>query len=91
MVSVSEDGVIVFWCPGCKTYHGVWTQRPNDLTGSKWTWNGDRQKPTFNPSILVHPGDHRPRCHSFVQDGMIQFCDDSGHALAGKTVRLEAP
>lgn len=28
-------------------------------------------------------------CHSFVQDGMIQFLSDCTHALAGQTVPLE--
>lgn len=27
-------------------------------------------------------------CHSFVRDGMIQFCGDSTHALSGQTVPL---
>lgn len=31
------------------------------------------------------------RCHSFVRDGQIQFLGDCTHALAGKTVSLEAP
>jgi hypothetical protein len=31
----------------------------------------------------------RPRCHSVVTNGMISFCADSTHALAGQTVRLE--
>lgn len=30
----------------------------------------------------------RPRCHSFIRDGQIQFLGDCGHALAGKTVAL---
>lgn len=30
----------------------------------------------------------RPRCHSFIRAGRIEFCGDSGHSLAGKTVDL---
>lgn len=49
----SSDGVVLFWCPGCETYHGVWTNKPNELTGAKWNWNGSLITPTFTPSILV--------------------------------------
>lgn len=83
----SEDGVVIFWCPGCKSYHGVWTEKPNSR-GGKWSFNGDFIRPTFQPSILVHEGERTPRCHSYVTDGQIQFLDDCGHALAGKTVRI---
>lgn len=38
----------LFWCPGCKCPHRVVTKGP-----SAWRWNGDRVKPTFEPSILV--------------------------------------
>lgn len=48
----STDGVVMFWCPGCETYHGVWTENKNDL-GANWKWNGSLEKPTFKPSILV--------------------------------------
>lgn len=53
VISLSDDGVCIFLCPGCQEYHGVWTGKPNGLTGAKWTWNGDRVKPTFSPSILT--------------------------------------
>lgn len=44
-----EGGLIAFRCPGCKQNHQV---RPFD--GSRgWTFNGDGDKPTFSPSILV--------------------------------------
>lgn len=29
------------------------------------------------------------RCHSHVTDGMINYCADSTHALAGKTIPME--
>ncbi len=57
-----------------------------------WTWNGDRERPTLSPSVLVtcEYGDDTPplRCHSFVADGQIQFLGDCSHALAGQTVEL---
>lgn len=39
-----------FYCEGCKGHHGV----PVDGKGRpNWTFNGDEEKPTFAPSILV--------------------------------------
>ena len=72
----------VIFCPGCQCGHG-WT------TG--WTFNGDLDKPTISPSLLVnwHNGTAPVRCHSFIRDGMIQFLSDCTHALVGQTVALE--
>ena len=111
---VSEDGTVIWWCPGCETYHGVQTnqQHRNPVTGALWQWNGSLESPTFSPSVLVsrreslrkNPPDglsgaelerfcdeHRvviPRCHCFVRDGVIEFCSDSEHAMAGKSVAM---
>lgn len=83
---------VTFECPGCGTTHTVPTHGPN-----AWIFNGDMERPTLTPSILVHPHGaldeqgqryETPRCHSFVTDGRIQFLADSTHALAGQTVEL---
>lgn len=42
----------MFWCPGCKCAHAVWTSRAN-RTGAVWSFNGNMQRPTFNPSLLL--------------------------------------
>ena len=36
-----------FWCPGCESMHVV---------DSGWTFNGNYDRPTFTPSILVTGG-----------------------------------
>lgn len=84
---------ITFWCPGCDGGHTIF------VGGAEtWTWNGDDEKPTFNPSVLANGtpsagsdewNAKHPRCHSFVRDGMIQYLSDSNHALAGLTVPME--
>ncbi len=50
------DGTVIYWCPGCDGHHGVATDpnNPNTVTGAKWRWNGSLEKPTFEPSVLVH-------------------------------------
>ena len=73
------SGYMIF-CPACKCGHLF------DI--NRWTFNGDPKKPSFQPSMLVHEHAPKPRYHSFVTDGRIAFCPDSGHALAGQTVDL---
>jgi hypothetical protein len=86
-------------CPGCDGPHVLPVHgegRPN------WGFNGDFERPTLMPSILVTyngadadtPDGCPSVCHSFVTDGRIQFLGDCTHALAGHTVELpdiEAP
>ena len=81
-----SERIAFFVCPGCKQDHGVWVNKPNPANQARWKWNGSKTKPTFSPSILIPSG---PRCHSFVEDGMIRFLNDCDHELAGKTVPLE--
>jgi hypothetical protein len=51
-----EDGsMVMFWCPGCETYHGVWLRgfEHHNPNNAGWDWNGSMERPTFSPSILV--------------------------------------
>lgn len=52
-----------------------------------WTWNGDTEKPTIKPSILTTTSDYR--CHTWVNDGMVQFLSDCTHEHKGKTLPLD--
>jgi hypothetical protein len=86
-------------CPACDSRHEFWTAVPYK-NGSQWSFNGDYDKPTFSPSMLIRIGPMptvpvgRPDagmihvCHSFVTDGKIQFLADCTHAMAGQTVDL---
>ena len=78
------------WCPACRTIHTF----PSD----RWAFNGDMEKPTFSPSMLIKWNDpasvgydltHKTSiCHSFVRDGKIQYCGDCTHPFKGLTVDL---
>lgn len=80
-----------FFCPGCKETHMFFTS---------WQFDGNMDKPTVSPSILVawranpDAGDgfeewRKERiCHSFIKIGMIQFLQDCTHSLKGQTVPL---
>jgi hypothetical protein len=45
-----EGGGLTFWCPGCQMAHMV---RHGDGPGPRWLWNGNAEKPTFSPSVLI--------------------------------------
>lgn len=80
----------IFWCPGCQRGHGVWvTPGKNVHTDATWTFNGDLAKPTFTPSLRIQ-SPPKPECHVVVTDGVLYYCTDCGHALAGKIVPMEA-
>lgn len=89
-----ERGNVLFNCPGCGCLHSVATITPNGM-GAKWKWNGDTEKPTFTPSVLVRANYTSVLrmddvCHSFVTDGKIRFLNDCTHKLAGQIVDLPA-
>ena len=72
-----------FFCPGCNFAHSI------AITGPRaWKYNGNVEKPTVDPSILVTMPTTPIRCHSYVTDGQIRFLDDCWHVLRGHTVPL---
>ena len=52
-LKILGDGLIGFYCPGCKEYHYIHTERSNHPV---WEFNGDYGKPTFSPSVLIRSG-----------------------------------
>ncbi len=55
---LAQGDIATFYCPGCKTLHGV------KIAGvGAWSWNGSGDAPTFDPSVKVTSGhyvnDHR--------------------------------
>ncbi len=77
----------VFQCPGCRCSHYVRVSGGPPI----WQFNGDVDKPTVSPSILVghvNASGKDTICHSFVRDGRIEFLSDCNHELAGQTVDL---
>ena len=78
-------------CPACGYGHLFRTVPHENLP--VWSFNGDRDRPTFSPSMLVNANLHEKypnaiRCHSFVREGRIEFLTDCSHAMAGQTVDL---
>lgn len=83
-------GGLSFKCPGCGTEHTVLVGVGG--SGARWLWNGNLDRPTLSPSVLVRVdfdgGKLAKICHSFVIDGQIQFLNDCTHKLAGQTVPM---
>jgi len=78
-------------CPGCDTWHSVYTVA-NQYNKAIWGFDGNMDKPTFSPSLLVtwtHGEEHeKRRCHSFIRNGEWQFLSDCTHDLAGQTIPM---
>ena len=72
------DNGLAAYCHACKTYH---------LFDSRWTHNGDFDKPSFTPSMHVNADQH-DACHSFLTDGVWNYCADSKHGYAGRSLAL---
>ena len=74
------------------TFHGYIIECPacghGHLFDDRWTFNGNYDKPSFSPSMLVNAGEPDRRCHSFVTDGKIQYLDDCFHEFKGKTIEF---
>ena len=59
-----------------------------EFSPGTWTFNGDMEKPTFSPSMLMYPNNVRGREHFFVRNGKIEYLKDCDHAMAGMTVDM---
>ena len=80
----------MFWCPACKCGHGVWVEGPC-RTGAQWKFNGNMEKPSFHPSLKIEFNREGKDmvCHLVVTDGVLNYCGDSTHELAGQSIPME--
>lgn len=84
----TKDGFLQ--CPACEEVHKFVTD------GSRgWSFDGNVDAPTFSPSMKVSWGkyvdlkhDEGGICHYFLTAGVINYCGDSTHEMAGKSVPL---
>jgi hypothetical protein len=66
------------WCPACDAPHNF---------DKRWTFDGNHEAPTFDPSMLVHDSpEGTNRCHSYLRAGVWEYLDDCGHAMKGQHV-----
>ena len=93
---------ITILCPACREYvkqtytdtdEAWWTNcgiHTLDLGDGKWSFDGNMDAPTINPSIkaIRHYKDVEFVCHSYVRNGRIEYQGDSTHSLAGQSIEL---
>ena len=92
----NEIAYLSVLCPACRFEHSIRIDLVghNRYGGNFWAFNGDYEKPTFNPSILANRGHiekYHPVCHSFLHNGVWKFGADCTHELAGHNVPIIAP
>lgn len=106
---VDAKGAPIGWshyCQACRQIHVFNVEQPTRAWpefgikgGVRWTFNGNLERPTFGPSMLITAGGFtseagkkvkkRTVCHYHLQDGILKYCADSPHAFANKQVPLE--
>lgn len=84
---IQERYGFAHYCPGCELRHYISVADP---LGCNWSFDGDMDQPTFAPSIKHSQPwkDSGSTCHYFIQNGMINYCGDSTHALAGQSIAV---
>lgn len=88
------------WCPACEEMHQLpdsWTFVNHDLerptftpsflhTGVRAIWRDGEWTGEFVRDAAGKPVPLR--CHYILTDGILNFCADCAHAMAGKSVSL---
>src|SRR6185312_17056024 len=93
------QGGYAHWCPGCGEVHTIFdnwgfngnveipTFTPSvKVTGKRKEYDADGKWTGWTRDANGNAIDHC--CHYFLTNGQLQFCGDSMHELAGKTVPL---
>lgn len=84
------------FCPGCNTLHDFAVDEPQH-NGAQWTFDGNIQHPTFQPSMHIRIGPYPARddsddppagsfdvCHYFLHHGILTYLNDCTHTLQGQ-------
>lgn len=84
---------LMFCCPGCASNGSSGLHmlpiKDSGNTGerSAWTWDGNLEAPTLDPSILtiMHEGFV---CHSYLRAGVFEYLGDCSHPLVNQHVPM---
>ncbi len=73
--------MLMYQCPACDEVHGVPIDGPVIPNRGPWRWNGDRERPTLDPSVRVwidgEDAPNRRQCHHVLTNGVLTFQGDS--------------
>lgn len=90
-----HDGPLVtiaHYCPACDELHHFACGEPFPQNLAKWTFDGNNDRPTFQPSMHIKvgpfPSGEIEVCHYFLHAGRIQYLTDCTHDKAGTTIEL---
>ena len=83
-------------CPACKFEHSfdVDLEKHGKHTRDIWTFDGNYESPTFNPSMLSNKNqtdEYKPICHSWLHNGIWQFLGDCTHVMANQRIPMTPP
>jgi hypothetical protein len=79
VLRIIEGGELAFWCPGCLCVHAL-AIKP--APSPSWEFDGNYDRPTFSPSVLIRTGHYVPGAPR-RPDGKCGWCEDArenGHA-----------
>jgi len=76
ILRIAEGGRLLFRCPGCNEAHQV---QVGEGPGPRWGFNGDYERPTFSPSILV-------RSHRTAKDSNGRWTGDWERDATGNPI-----
>lgn len=101
---LTTDGRLIWWCPACKSHHGVPVKGGDVPARDKeptWQWNGSEDRPTLSPSVKHTIPQYRDGggtqeptrtdfiCHYHIVNGRIEYQADCSHDFAGAHVDLD--
>lgn len=84
------EGGFGHWCPGCEQMHVICVDDAPSF-GERWTFDGNVDKPTFNPSVrirLIEGNEVVSCCHYYLESGLLKYCGDTTHGLSERTIPL---
>lgn len=86
---LTDEGVLIYNCPGCYSEHGLTLKTPAKPVGQIWRWNGSVVAPTVNPSVMSPALADRPACQHFLRDGVLEFLPMTTHSSRGQKIALK--
>jgi hypothetical protein len=72
-----------FYCVACRGFHVISLRLREDEVGETYEWNGDFERPTVVPAVVV-PG----KCAVSIRDGVAHYHMTAPHDARGESVAL---
>jgi hypothetical protein len=86
----SEEGIVkgfMIFCPGCKCGHLFHIPPHKNSSGASWSFNGNLERPTFTPSMLVRS--EWDSHENLTEDDYTPWVDE-GNGTRGRKIKPES-